>query len=105
VIIGRVKAPLVSTAKLSSLAGKKLLVLDELTAADETLAPTGREFVGVDAVGAGTGEIVLAVSGSSASMAQETGRLPTDVLIVGIVDDARAAGLALAYKKKTGEKS
>ena len=35
---------------------------------------------------AGVGELVLAVSGSSASMAKETGRLPTDALIVGIVN-------------------
>ena len=94
-IIGRVKHPLVSTAKLPSLAGKKLLVFEEMTAVDGALQPTGRDLVAVDAVGAGPGEVVLAVSGSSASMAKETGRLPTDALIVGIVDEARAAGAAL----------
>ena len=94
-IVSRVKGPLVSTAKLPSLAGKKLLVFEELTESDGALRPTGRELVAVDAVGAGTGEIVLAVSGSSASMSKETGRLPTDALIVGIVDETRAGGAAL----------
>lgn len=94
-LIGRVKGAVVSTAKLSGLRGKKLLEMDELTVEDGALVPTGRRLVGVDAAGAGIGEVVLAVSGSSASMAKETGRLPTDALIVGIVDEARVGGEAV----------
>ena len=97
-LLGRVKGPIVSTAKLGNLAGKKLLVMEELTVDGCTLRPTGRELVCVDAAGAGCGELVLAVSGSSASMAKETGRLPTDALIVGIIDETRTAAGALAVE-------
>jgi ethanolamine utilization protein EutN len=50
------------------------------------LQPTGRSFVVVDPVGAGIGEVVLCVQGSSARFTPETKNLPIDAAIVGIVD-------------------
>jgi len=50
------------------------------------LNPTGRTFVVVDTVGAGTGEVVLCVQGSSARFTPDTKELPVDAAIVGIVD-------------------
>ena len=54
---------------------------------DQTsLRPTGRSFVVVDTVGAGEGEVVLCVQGSSARFTPQTKTLPVDAAIVGIVD-------------------
>ena len=47
---------------------------------------TGRSFVVVDTVGAGQGEMVLIVQGSSARLTPETEKLPIDAAIIGIVD-------------------
>ncbi|OYT15704.1 MAG: hypothetical protein B7C24_11670 [Bacteroidetes bacterium 4572_77] len=44
-------------------------------------------FVAVDIVGAGIGETVLVVSGSSARKAINKGDIPVDSTIVGIVDE------------------
>ena len=40
----------------------------------------------VDTVGAGQGEMVLIVQGSSARLTPETEKLPVDATIIGIVD-------------------
>jgi ethanolamine utilization protein EutN len=50
------------------------------------MVSTGRTLVSVDTVGAGEGEMVLVVQGSSARMTPETKTLPVDATIVGIVD-------------------
>jgi ethanolamine utilization protein EutN len=42
--------------------------------------------VAVDAVGAGVGELVLLVQGSSARMALDNESCPVDATIVGIID-------------------
>ena len=52
----------------------------------DRLVSTGRTFVVVDTVGAGQGEMVLIVQGSSARLTPETEKLPIDAAIVGIVD-------------------
>jgi ethanolamine utilization protein EutN len=69
--------------------GQKLLVVEpyRVDEADRTrLKATGRTFVAVDTVGAGTGEFVLIVQGSSARLTPETKQLPVDAAIIGIVD-------------------
>ena len=53
------------------------------------LVPTGRTFVAVDTVGAGEGEIVLCVQGSSARFTPETKQLPIDAAVIGIVDQVQ----------------
>ena len=52
----------------------------------DRLATTGRTFVVVDTVGAGEGETVLIVQGSSARLTPETEKMPVDAAIIGIVD-------------------
>ena len=52
----------------------------------DKLISTGRTFVCVDTVGAGLGEMVLIVQGSSARLTPETEKLPIDATIIGIVD-------------------
>jgi len=87
--LAKVTGSVVATQKLDSMVGKRLLIVEPLRV-DETrhdrLKPTGRTFVVFDTVGAGEGETVLIVQGSSARMTPETSNLPADAIIVGIVD-------------------
>jgi ethanolamine utilization protein EutN len=87
--LGRITGSLVATQKVESMVGQKLLVVEPLRVNEKdqsNLAPTGRTFVAVDTVGAGEGEVVLCVQGSSARFTPETKQLPVDAAIVGIVD-------------------
>ncbi len=87
--LARITGSLVSTYKVDSMVGQKLLIVEPLRVNEEDqsdLKPTGRTFVAVDAVGAGEGEVVLCVQGSSARFTPETKNLPIDAAIVGIVD-------------------
>jgi len=87
--IAKVTGAMVSTQKADALVGHKLLIVEpyRLDAEDrKSLKTTGRTFVAVDTVGAGEGEFVLITQGSSARMTPETGKLPVDTVIVGIVD-------------------
>jgi len=65
------------------LTGAKLLIVEEL---DAQYRPTGIVAVAADTVGAGTGEVVFTVAGSSARMTEITRLLPVDLAITGIVD-------------------
>jgi ethanolamine utilization protein EutN len=87
--LARVTGSVVSTAKVASMTGHKLLTVEPLRVdpqGRDRLVGTGRTFVVVDPVGAGQGEMVLIVQGSSARMTPETEKLPVDCAIVGIVD-------------------
>ncbi|MGC9972246.1 MAG: EutN/CcmL family microcompartment protein [Bryobacteraceae bacterium] len=82
-ILARVVGTVVATRKDPRLEGKKLLVL-------KPVSPEGKDesgyVVAVDTVSAGFRETVLAVSGSSARMAEGCKDKPIDTAIVGIVD-------------------
>lgn len=82
-ILARVVGTVVATRKDPRLEGKKLLVL-------KPVSPDGKDesgyVVAVDTVSAGYRETVLAVSGSSARMAEGCKDRPVDTSIVGIVD-------------------
>jgi ethanolamine utilization protein EutN len=87
--IAKVTGSLVSTQKIESMRGYKLLVVEPYRVEGNdrrTLVSTGRTFVAVDTLGAGEGEFVLITQGSSARMTPETKNLPIDTVIVGIVD-------------------
>jgi ethanolamine utilization protein EutN len=93
--IARVTGSLVSTQKVASMVGQKLLVVEPLRVDEKdqsSLKPTGRTFVVVDTVGAGEGEVVLCVQGSSARYTPETKTLPVDAAIIGIVDQVQVSG-------------
>jgi microcompartment protein CcmK/EutM len=81
--LAKVLGDVVVTQKDANLTGSKLLVLQPLTA-DGTAV--GRTLVAVDAVGAGTGEIVFFVRGKEASFPFYPTEVPTDAGVVGIVD-------------------
>lgn len=90
-ILGRVIGTVVSTRKDERLTGFKLLVVAPLKLRNETIIP---EFVAVDTVGAGVGETVLVVTGSTASRQAggSGGSTPLDAAIVGIVDTVELSG-------------
>jgi microcompartment protein CcmK/EutM len=87
--LAKVTGSVVATHKAASMTGRKLLTVEPLRIDPEKrdhLVNTGRTFVVVDTVGAGQGEMVLIVQGSSARLTPETEKLPVDAAIVGIVD-------------------
>ena len=87
--VAKVTGSLVSTQKVGSMVGHKLLVVEPYRVDAKTrarLKTTGRTFVAVDTVGAGVGEFVLVTQGASARMTPETKGLPVDTVIIGIVD-------------------
>ena len=97
--LARVTGNVVATQKDKTLNGQKLLVVeplnvkyDEASQKPASLGNTGRAIVAIDVVGAGDGQLVLVVQGSSARMTDVTKNLPADAVIVGIVDSAEYAG-------------
>ena len=91
-LLAQVKGPVVASAKLDNLSGRRLLLAEVLTVRPDGLHSTGRKLVCVDAVSAGTGEIVLIVMGSSARTAPELGAVPTDAAIVAILEGLSSDG-------------
>jgi ethanolamine utilization protein EutN len=87
--LAKVTGSVVSTQKVAAMTGHKLLLVEPLRVNPgnhRELISTQRTFVVVDTVGAGPGEMVLIVQGSSARMTPETEKLPIDAVIIGIVD-------------------
>jgi microcompartment protein CcmK/EutM len=83
--LAKVIGTLVSTQKVSSLEGVKFLLVQPL---DENLNETGEPGVATDATHqAGPGEIVMVESGREAAMALPQTFNPSDLSIIGIVDD------------------
>lgn len=96
--LARVTGNVVATQKLGSMTGQKLLVVEPLrvSPANRTeLVSTQRSFVAVDSLGAGQGQLVLIVQGSSARMSPETEKLPIDTAIIGIVDEVTVDGRSI----------
>ena len=94
-LLGQVKTHVVSSAKLDGLSAKKLLLVEIDTLGAEGLEATGRHLVCVDTVGAGRGERVLVVMGNSSRIAPDMEEVPSDAVIVGIVDSLHAADRVL----------
>lgn len=87
--VAKVTGSLVSTQKVDSMVGHKLLIVEPYRVDPQDrnrLVPTGRTFVAVDTLGAGKDEYVLITQGSSARLTPETKSLPIDAVIVGLVD-------------------
>jgi ethanolamine utilization protein EutN len=87
--LARVTGSVVATQKVASMTGHRLLLVEPLRVDPEDhrqLVSTNRTFVVVDTVGAGEGQLVLIVQGSSARLTQETEKLPVDAVSIGIVD-------------------
>jgi ethanolamine utilization protein EutN len=98
--IGKVTGSVVASQKIKSVIGKKLLLIQSMSVegSPATLKPTGRTAIAIDTVGAGEGELVIVTQGSSARLTELTADVPTDAVIVGIID-AIQVGDAEIYQK------
>lgn len=102
--VAKVTGSVVATQKVSSMTGHKLLVVEPMRvdpANRDKLIGTGRSFVCVDTVGAGQGEMVLIVQGSSARLTPETEKLPVDATIIGIVDTVNVENKTIFNAKQS----
>jgi ethanolamine utilization protein EutN len=93
--IAKVVGVAVATVKDHRLEGGKCLLV---AAADPTGEAEGSPFVALDMVGAGEGELVMIVEGSSARIASGDASRPVDAVIVGILDSLRHDG-QMTYTK------
>lgn len=100
--IAVVKGNVVSTQKDELLKGNKLLVVEPLRVVYHEngggeYQATGRAIVTVDRIGAGEGELVLVVQGSSARLADGFAKAPIDAAVVGLVDKAMVNGTQMTF--------
>jgi len=98
-ILADVVGTIVSSRKDPALEGLTLLAVQPLGA---DFAPSGTVLVAVDSVGAGVGERVLIVSGSSARYTAATTGKPADATILGIVDLVESNGRRVYDKSRPG---
>ena len=101
--LARITGSVVAKQKVASMVGQKLLLVEPLRVDEKDLSSlksTGRSFVVVDTVGAGEGEVVLCVQGSSARYTPETKTLPIDAAIIGIVDQVQVASKTIFNTNK-----
>jgi len=94
--VAKVTGSVISTQKVDSMVGYKLLVVEPYRLESkrrESLETTGRTFVAVDTLGAGQGDYVLITQGSSARLTAETKNMPIDCVVVGIVDSVHVDNL------------
>ena len=82
--IARVVGTVVSTSKSDKILGLKLLLVKPIDL--ETFEEKGTILVAFDTVGAGEGEIVMIVSGSSSRQTSVTENRPSDTAIIAIID-------------------
>ncbi len=96
--LARVDGTIVSTVKADRLKGRKLLLVNLL--APDT-KPTDNYLVAIDSVGAGAGEVVIVVRGSSARQTTDLADVPTDSSIVAIVDSIEFKGDVIFRKEES----
>ena len=82
-IIGKVVGSVVATCKSDKLIGNKFMVIEPL----DKMQSGSAQFVAIDNIGAGIGEIVLVAQGSAARKGCYASDAPVDAAIVGIVDE------------------
>ena len=96
-IFARVTGNVVCTLKDEKLTGSKLMLLQPV---DLQGNAKGNPLVAVDAVGAGEGELVLVVQGSSARQTSRTTGNPVDAVIFAIVDSVEQDGKSVFRKSQ-----
>jgi ethanolamine utilization protein EutN len=96
VILARVVGTVVCTQKDQRLNGSTLQIVEPLSIANQQ--PDGKPLVAIDTVGAGIGEVVLVVSGSSARQTNATVNTPVDAVIMAIVDSINLDGKTVFQK-------
>ena len=84
-ILGKVIGTVVADARVSTMGGQRLLLVQLLDG--RTLEPQGGIHVAADVTGAGDGELVMLSSGASARKAGNLRDAPVDLVIIAIIDE------------------
>jgi ethanolamine utilization protein EutN/carbon dioxide concentrating mechanism protein CcmL len=87
--LAEVIGTVVASQKDPKLVGTKFLVVRNL---DAEMKALGTYAIAIDTVGAGKGDVVLHVAGSSARMTEATKDRPVDACIMAIVDVVELEG-------------
>ncbi len=95
-VLSKVVGTVVSTMKEPRLDGIKFLLVEKLD--PKTMKGKNDFIVAMDAVGAGMGEIVFYVTGSSSRQTDVTSGKPSDATITAIVDNLEIDG-KIVYSK------
>ncbi len=90
IVLGQV----VSTVKHAGFEQSRLLLVDFI---DPEGKPAGQPYVAADSMGAGNGEWVLVVQGSSARQTIAND-VPVDMSVIGIVDEVVIGGKVTFHK-------
>jgi carbon dioxide concentrating mechanism protein CcmL len=98
--IARVKGTVVSTHKVRSLTGMKLVLVQFI---DDQGNPLEKYEVAGDTVGAGINEWVLISRGGAARIEDSSANRPLDAIVVGIIDTVTVENRSL-YSKKEAER-
>ena len=93
--LGKIVGTVVATQKNEALIGATLLVVQDLKL---DLAPASGSLVCVDSLGAGIGDVVLYVSGSSARLTEVSKDRPVDATVIAIVDTVEVEGQVVFSK-------
>ncbi len=103
--VAKVVGALVSTQKVASMVGYKLMIVEPYRlepSERQSLVTTGRTFVAVDLLGSGVGDLVLITQGSSARLTPETKNMPLDTAIIGIVDKVHVDAACVYSREHNG---
>ena len=87
--LGRVVGRIWATRKDPNLQGQRMLLVQPVT---PELSDTGKQLICLDAVGAGSDELVYWSRGKEASFPFLPSEVPTEATIVGIVDTVNIPG-------------
>lgn len=93
--LARVIGQVVASKKDEAMQGRKLLILRPMLVDESNpaqLRPGSNTVVAVDSIGAGVGELVMFVQGSSSRKVKGLSPCPVDAAITGIVDAVDVLG-------------
>jgi len=99
--ICKVVGTVVSTNKAEKLSGLTLLLVRPIDL--ETFEEKGAPLVSIDTVGAGPGEVVMTVGGSSSRQTAVTDGKPVDQAVVAIIDHIDMGTKRVFDKTVSGE--
>jgi microcompartment protein CcmK/EutM len=100
-LVGRVTGNVVSSGKVPSLLGAKMLIVQPV--ALDTLAMADDYVICVDDVGAGEGDLVFCAYGSSARQSDTSKVFASDYTIYGILDTVTLRGTRTYDKAKEAD--
>lgn len=83
--LAKVVGQIWATQKAESMKGYKLLITELI--GDQSIDGNRKRIIAADTLGAGMGENVLIVKGSSARAGEITGVVPIDATIIAILDE------------------